>query len=179
MADGSPGSIIAPAVTLTADEWEYAAAIGARRAARALAGQWGGSVVGETVFERYGKRIEAACAELAVALFLGVPWDAEIEGPRDVGPVQVRCTRYASGALILTPHDLRCHADAPFALATGVAPTFQVRGFLVGRDAAAFPSQEPKRPSDHWVPQPALRPMSGLIERLAQRPSGVWFFAEG
>lgn len=75
--------------------------------------------------------VEAACAEMAFAKFLGVYWDASVDTFKkpDVGDIQVRSTSYDSGSLIFRDGD---NEEDKFALVTGVCPKFAIRGWAFG-----------------------------------------------
>lgn len=109
----------------------------------------------------WGLHIEGACAEAAVAKLLNIRHDGTIgqTGPVDLiyqgRTLEVRCTRYRNGRLIIHPQD---SDESFFVLVTGAAPVYKVVGWIQGRDgkiAAYWDEPEPGRPA-FFVPQSAL-----------------------
>jgi hypothetical protein len=81
----------------------------------------------------------------------------------DVGRLQVRTRRKQSYELIVRPHDR--DADV-FVLVVGVAPVFDVRGWMMGRDAKQpeWLMDHGGRPPAYFVPSDALHPIGELRE---------------
>lgn len=107
---------------------------------------------------RIGDDVLGACAEIAVAKWIGVKWDPNVNTfghIPDVGGVDVRSTRYPNGHLILRQRD-RVHADRWFILATtGTLPDVVIRGYIRPRDGMC--EQWRQRPEQRWhIPQRAL-----------------------
>lgn len=114
--------------------------------------------------------ITGALAELAVARFLGRYWSG-LQGPGsiDVRGVEVKHSGYDDAHLILGA-DAR--DELPFVLVTGVAPSFDLRGWTlgcVGKDVRFW--QGNGRPA-YWVPQKCLRPIEHLALYLDGQPIG-------
>jgi hypothetical protein len=112
--------------------------------------------------ERWGNDIESCCAELAVAKAVDGYWHAlsrhpsELEG--DVGRRQVRWTHHANGGLIVHPED---KDHAPFFLVTGLAPTLDILGWMMGyeaKNAAWWNETQLDRPA-YLVPARVLAPV--------------------
>lgn len=112
----------------------------------------------------------AACAEMALALWLNVFWDgANNCGKADLKltdgtPVEVRYSAYSSARLHVYPHE----ADGSvFVLVTGgSAGRYILRGWLLGSEAKLHPlrSQKEGRTAAHWVDPKDLRDIVELAE---------------
>jgi hypothetical protein len=106
--------------------------------------------------DAWGRDINGACAELAVAKMRGVYWGGEVDtfAPIDVGGWQVKHTERANGSLVVP-------ADAPdgvvFCLVTGFPPVLNVRGYKLAREAkqTRFWRADVPRPA-FFVPQSEL-----------------------
>jgi hypothetical protein len=117
---------------------------------------------------QWDAHIEGACAELAVAKYLGLFWHALLpklsqRAHPDVGRnIQVK-RRPENGR----GRDLRLHEndldDAPYVLVVGTAPTYELRGWILGVDGkqAEYLNPGDGRPC-YFVPREKLRPMSDL-----------------
>lgn len=113
----------------------------------------------------WGGHIESACAELAVALVTGRPWSGEnvlglppFDGGADVGErTEVRWVA-PSGDLHLNIDARRDHGERLYVLVSGFAPTYEIHGYLLGRDAARpeWLTRYPER-DVYRVPARALR----------------------
>lgn len=111
--------------------------------------------------------VQACAAELAVAKALDRYWadSAELDPDGDVGSlpphVHVRHTPLAAGRLILRPTD---PDDGVFVLVTGELPTFEVVGWLGGREGKVGEPVDVGngRPPCWMVPRAALRPIEEL-----------------
>lgn len=122
---------------------------------------------GTPKLDLWGTDIEAALAELAVARLYNLYWErladtpSELEG--DVGRLQVRSTWRENGRLIIHRED---KDDAAFVLVTGRAPTYTIRGWILGAKAKQehWWNEGDGRPA-FFVPQGALSlttpPMAG------------------
>lgn len=113
----------------------------------------------------WDRHIEGAAAEMAVAKFAGIYWSGDVGdlwSKDDVGPYQVRASHHIDGRLILHEKD---KDDRAFILATGVAPNFILRGWIMGRDG-----KKPEFWTDptkggraaYFIPQSELHPMETL-----------------
>lgn len=123
--------------------------------------------------------VQGACAELAVAKALGLPWDGKFfddaewlvwrTSGHDVSGLEVRSTRYRSGRLILHRDD---SDDLPFVLVRACDNAlFEIVGWYWGRDGKKEQWWEDvgrNRPC-FYVPNDLLRPMNDLIRRLPKR----------
>ena len=91
---------------------------------------------GQPPGDLWGNDIEAAGAEAAVAKAMDRYWLAVHSSPHelsgDVGKLQVRSTQRPDGRLIVHDSD---SDDAPFVLVRGVFPTYDVVGWIYGKDA--------------------------------------------
>lgn len=79
--------------------------------------------------------IEGAAAEMAYCKARGVYWSAGVNTFKaaDVGrKVQIRSTKLKDGCLIVRESD---HDDHYYVLVVGQIPTFEVVGWMLGRDA--------------------------------------------
>ena len=84
--------------------------------------------------EAWINHIEGACAELAVAVWLKIPWEATVNTFRsgyDVGKYQVRWVTERGYRLILSDKDTPGHA---FILVEGRAPDYDLVGWLRATD---------------------------------------------
>lgn len=112
------------------------------------------------------KHIEGACGEMVVAKLLGMYWDGSVNTFKrpDVGTIQVRTRSKSTYDLIVRPND---EDDSIFVLVTGVAPSFEVVGFIRGGDAKqeAWSESYGDRPSAFFVPQESLMPIENLVKQ--------------
>lgn len=122
--------------------------------------------------------VQGLGAELAVASYLGLPWNEGKRTKADVGHnVEVRQTRYEDGLLVLKSFD---HLERVFILAVGHFPTYRLAGWIRGYtgtaagvpfapgEKIAFRLGGPAWASSNggWtVPQAALAPMSAVTVR--------------
>lgn len=107
--------------------------------------------------------IEGALAELAVAKWLGVVWEATVNTFRsgfDVDKYQVRWASKDHYRLILTDDD---NPDHPFILVVGTAPNYKIVGWLRGRDGMRkeFIEEYDRGPA-YFVPRRLMRSMADL-----------------
>lgn len=121
---------------------------------------------------------EGLGAELAVAVWTGLPWNRGIRRLADVGHnVEVRQTRYYDGQLVLKSFD---HLERIYVLAIGRFPSYTLAGWIVGAagleigrafvagEKVAFRKGGEARASTNggWIlEQSQLRPMSALSVR--------------
>lgn len=107
--------------------------------------------------------IEGSAGELVVAKFLDRYWSGNFGDFKadDVGPYQVRWTRYANGHLLVHDFDKPHRA---FILVTGLMPKYRVHGWRWGRDAQQkkYWSNPTGKRWAFWVPQADLHPMTDL-----------------
>ena len=112
------------------------------------------------------KHIEGACGECAVAKHLGRYWNFScntFKAGGDVGKLQVRTRSEPHWDLIVRPDD---SGDDIFVLVTGKAPTFEIRGWMRGRDAkqSKWWTTPNSRPKQWFVPQAELHSIEELPE---------------
>lgn len=103
--------------------------------------------------------MEGACGEMALAKCLGQYWGGSVNTFKmggDVGDLQVRTTSQHNHSLIVRPDDWEA---SKFWLVTGMAPSYTVRGWIVGRDAKRddWLHSYNDRPPAWFVPQASLR----------------------
>lgn len=161
---------MAEVVRLSLSEVHFAATVGVRRQ---LANLHAGLKPkhGAGVTADWEKHVQGACGELVVAKLLGLYWDAGGKGipmPGDVGPLEVRCTPYRTGCLVVYKEDTD---NARFVLVTGYGLEYQVPGWLYAAQAKRQEWWRTERPdrSTGWayfVPQEALRPIADLRAEL-------------
>jgi hypothetical protein len=121
-------------VTLTWHEVAFAAQVGMRRHIEAIR-MGKPDAFGRGSDDGWTPHIEGACGELAVAKSLGVYWAPTVNTFReggDVGALQVRTRRGNQYELIVRPHDAD---DDRFVLARGLCPTYDVVGWILGKEA--------------------------------------------
>jgi len=160
------------AVTLTRFEMLIAASIGVRRHIGVAANGQHRSPLGDG--DAWGNDIEGACGEVAFAKVANVYYDGSVNTftkGGDVGKVQIRTRRKPTYELIIRPHD---RDDDVFVLVRGVAPRYQVVGWLVAREAkrAEWLHDYGDGAPAYFVPDGALRPIEDLIA-AGREPSSV------
>lgn len=127
---------------------------------------------GDPPQDDWGVHIEACASEMAVAKAYNLYWEPVARRPEnlagDVGNLQVRSTWRENGRLIL--HD-RDPDDAVFVLVTGKIPSFDVRGWILGRDGKAKEhwDEGDGRPA-YFVPQNVLTQGSPPLGRVTVGP---------
>jgi len=148
-------------ITLTEFEMELAALVGTRRQIQNI---FGGrkDAYGADYEDGWTSHIEGAAGEIAVAKWGDKFWNGNIGDLKadDVGSWQVRTTTWQNGCLILHPD--KDADDKVFFLATGLAPTFFLRGWLRARDGKKEEYWSDPQRRNRWaffVPQSKLRPM--------------------
>ena len=162
-----------PVVTLSWQEQLFAGQAGLMRRLSALSRQRC-EPYGPPTVDLWGNDIESCGAEAAVAKLLDRYWLAVVarpqELPGDVGDVQVRSTQRADGRLIVYERD---PDDARFVLVRGRFPTYDVVGWLRGRDAKRrhFYRVDVKHPA-FFVPADALASMQILTDEVARTTPG-------
>lgn len=151
-------------IELSPPELEAAAEVGSRRHIEALKRRLPDKH-GYAKADPWQIHIEGACGELAAAKALGLPWDGPVNTFRrggDVGDLQVRTRSNHDWDLLIRPKD---RPDDVFILVTGVAPSYVVRGWILGKHAQVpkYLKEYGGRPPAFFVPQRDLRPISELI----------------
>jgi len=156
------------AVTLTSFEIFQAAMIGAKRnieaKVRRLPDRHGFTGSG------WDAHIEGACGEIAVAKFLGLYWGGSVNTFKtggDVSGLEVRTRSESHYDLIIRDND---PPDSIYILVIGQCPTYQVVGWVRGREGkrAEYRKTHGGRPGAYFVPQSALRPIEELREETRQ-----------
>ena len=125
------------------------------------------------------QRIYGIQAELAVALYLGVPWHTDRKGrayyETYTGPdlettLEVRATQVPQGHLIIRNETYDTHGYK-FILVVVCEPLFLLKGWYTGTEARQHPdwykTDDPRREPCYWVPQSALHPMDTLLQKVA------------
>ena len=148
------------AVTLTADQLEYAERIGELRQRN-----------GSQYRDAYGARLSyeegrdlhqlGARGELAVAVAFGIVWQASLQVEKhggDVGPYQVRTGQRSSDSLILRPGDDR--REVYVLVVPGRADALLLVGWIRGADGC--------RPE--WIREPGGRPPAWFVPQRALLP---------
>jgi hypothetical protein len=149
-------------VTLTEQELEHAALIGAKRYYESVThSRKDNHGLSPDQVSGLCLHIEGACGEAAVAKWSGQYWggDTCTFKAGDIGQrVQVRTRSRHDYDLIVREDD---HDDHAFILVTGSAPTLVLRGWIWGGAAKLpqFLKAYGGRPAAYFVPQSELRPM--------------------
>jgi hypothetical protein len=116
----------------------------------------------------WGKHIEGACGEIAVAKALGLFWSPTVNtfgSEPDIKPdIEVRTRSRHDYELTIRPKDDQARR---FVLVTGVAPTFVVRGYCIGAHARRdeWLHDYGGRPPAWFVPQAELCDIRELMVR--------------
>ena len=146
-----------PRVTLSEEEMAFARDIGLKR--RAESRRMG---LKETLPENDNGELHDICgamAEYAYCIYRGRPWVAGIntfKGPDCGESTQVRWTWRLDGSLIVRPGDNPGHV---YVLVTGSPPTFNIVGWIHGKDAMKDEFWRPDPlPAAWFVPQDRLTP---------------------
>jgi hypothetical protein len=113
----------------------------------------------------YAQRIESTAAEIALAKYLGHPFEIRFDTHKgDVGLIEVRWASEERYGLIVRPDD---PPDVPYVLATGRAGLYCLHGWLYGHEAMRPEwSRSPNgRPAVFIAPKLALHPIETLGSR--------------
>lgn len=107
------------------------------------------------------RHVEGACGEMAVSKVLGLYWSASVDTYRsraDVGSYQVRTRLKPQYQLYVRPSD---PDGAPFFLARGRAPNFEIIGWIRGHAAKReeWLHEHGGPPAAYFVPDEALTPI--------------------
>ena len=157
-------------VTLTESEVQQGVALGLGRHEGARKGNRPEMLVSD--MPAIDNDIISMCAEIAVAKLFGVPFDDRIAPPGESLPphdltlsglgVDVKNTTNMQGNLIVAPW--KKHDDIAYLLTRGEPPTYEVVGYMLGRNILTkrtFPSG-----SISWfVPADELTPVEQLLRR--------------
>jgi len=152
-------------ISLTVDEWLYAAGVGCKRqidGAMKKRHPGHGSPEKRTN-DGWFWNVNGAAGEKCVAKWLGVPWDGSFGDLKadDVEFLQVRATPGHNNALRLHHEDAD---EKVFIQVTGIGPTWRIQGFILARRGKReewFHDRPPPvckptgRPA-FWVPQEHL-----------------------
>lgn len=151
-------------VQLTPFEVAMAAQVGCRRQIesliKGLKPAYGASPEGA-----WSIHIEGACGEIAVAKAMGVYWDGSVNtfGKPDIvgSSLQIRTRSKENYDLIVRTKD---KDDEVMVLVTGIAPIFEIRGWMVARDAKQhrFLQTYGGRDAAYFVPSKELKPIEEL-----------------
>ena len=169
-AAGPPKKPSPVQVALTLAEVHFAVTTGAKRQLEAM--RMGlKDRYGAKPSEAWGIHIEGAAGEMAVAKALGIYWQAGVNTfhDPDVGDLQVRTRSRHDYELIVREND---NDKADFVLVTGRIPTFQVIGYIRGRDAkrSEWLRTHGGRAPAYFVPQAALNPIRNYRRHDASAP---------
>jgi len=111
----------------------------------------------------WGVHIEGALGEMAAAKALNIYWDGSVNTfkAHDLVGIQVRTRSRNDYELIVRPSD---DDDAAWVLVTGKHGTYNVRGWIRGKDAKReeWLQTHGQRPPAYFVPHAALLPIEGL-----------------
>ena len=111
--------------------------------------------------------IEGCLAEMAVASYLGIFWDANLGmlHKSDVGYLEVRSTTHPTGRLILHPADKE---DSAFILVRGVNGSYTLAGWCWGKTAKQekywLEINNNGRPA-YFYPNGELNPIDTIFDR--------------
>jgi len=158
-------------VVLTWPELVIAAGIGMRRQIGALR---------KSLLNRHGlseedswsAHVEGAAGEMAAARAMNRYYSGSVNTFKrdgDVGKIQVRTRSRHDYELLVRPED---RDGDVFVLVTGVAPAFNVVGWLLGRHAKQdqWLKQHGGRPPAYFVPHAQLHPIESLCHDLDAVP---------
>ena len=116
--------------------------------------------------EKYGYRgstlelhYQGCLGEMAFAKAMNLYWSGaglSYHFDDDVGRIQVRVTKYATGCLIVRPNEKA--GEEPWVLVTGQDASYRVVGWIPGREAKQemWLRDPAGRPPAYFVPQDAL-----------------------
>jgi hypothetical protein len=111
----------------------------------------------------WGIHIEGAMGEMAAAKALNVYWDGSVNSfkTNDLNGIQVRTRSEHYYDLIVRPED---DNNAIWILVTGKNGIYNVRGWILGRDAKQkeWIQTYGRRPPAHFVPQNKLKSLERL-----------------
>ena len=119
--------------------------------------------------DRWGRDVESALAEVAVAKSLGIYWNMSVNTGKapDVGRYQVRHTERQDGKLIIRPRDAD---DGIYILVTGQAPDYQIHGWIVGSAGKSVGkpwNPDGKEPA-YWVDRGRLNSIENLLSYMSE-----------
>ncbi len=117
-------------VNLTIDEIQVASMVGIQRQLEDIA-QNKNPTFNEKKELAWQRHIEGALSECALAKYLNVYWNKQKWDLPDVGGVDVRCTHYHTGRLIIQNKDID---DRKYYLLTGLNGSYIIRGYIFARD---------------------------------------------
>ena len=153
-------------ITLTWPEVAMAVGVGMRRQLSALRR---GLPQANGCEDTWTLHVEGACGELAVAKRLNLYWGGTVDTFKvggDIGDlIEVRTRSESHYDLIVRERD---RADSIYVLVTGRCPSYVVRGWLRGKDAAKpeFLRGYAARPEAYFVPQGRLASIDDLVSLL-------------
>ena len=146
-------------VTLTEHEMELAALTGIKRRAESKS-RGRGRVDHPAIIDENGwdMDIEGASAEMAFCKFRGEYWTASIgsfKGADHGDNIQIRQTKLNNGCLIIRELD---NDDHRYVLVSGKSPTFQMHGWILGKDGKRkeYEKNPGGRSPAYFVPQHKL-----------------------
>jgi hypothetical protein len=143
-------------IDLTPAEIQMASMVGCQRAIENIQNKDFRSRSGESQHDLFGRMINGALAEAALAKHLNKFWSKGVKGGADVDDVDVRCTHYHNGDLEMHTWD---KDDRKYYLLTGMLGSYILRGWIWGKDAKKqeyWKVKQAGRDPQFWVPQSAL-----------------------
>jgi len=151
-------------VTLSKEELAWATSVGMQRYNESL--KRGHKNKHGLKYATEALDVDGACAELAVAKFTGWPWKAGVNTFKEADiedNIQVKSTPKQDNRLIIRNDDSSDHC---YILVVGVAPTFRIVGWIIGRDGKQ--PQYLYNPNDrepaYFIPQTALNSFDEFIK---------------
>ena len=108
--------------------------------------------------------VEGAAGEIAAAKALNMYWGGTVNTFKsigDIGKLEIRTTSVKNNRLIVRNKD---SDDAVFVLVVGSTPTFEVVGWMLGKDAkqSKYVSAPGGRPPAYFVPREDLNSLDTL-----------------
>jgi hypothetical protein len=151
---------------ISLNRWQFRACADEALLRIAVSGDRNGkhdNVRDRNLMTRVWDEITGSCTEMAVCMALGKAWTPSVNDSDkqvDIEPnIEVRGTENANGSLILRNQD---SVDNWYFLVTGIAPTFEIVGFIKGSDGRD--KRWIKDPNGHgpayFIPQSELLPLS-------------------
>ena len=125
---------------------------------------------GARAAEKWGHDVVGALGEYAICKALGLHWDATVGrlDAADAGRLEVRCTTYLRGHLILHPRD---HPDRSYILTLLHDTTIHTPGWLPGSVGMSpqYLQADARHGEAYYIPQADLYPMEQLADWKGQK----------
>lgn len=151
-------------ITLTTSELMTAAQVGVRRNISSII-KGNRSTHGADQDKLYQIHVEGACGELAFCRFANLYWPAKVDTYRsepDIDPnIEVKTRSRHDYELLVRKDD---NPDSIFVLVTGIYGKYEVRGWMLGKDAMKdeYIQTHGGREAAFFVPQNKLLPWSSI-----------------